>query len=42
MDLFDIKKQDNRHKNIIVFFMKPVKQKLFNPGEGYFISANTR
>jgi hypothetical protein len=42
LDLFNSIKQDERHKNIISIFEKPVKEKLFDPGDGYFISANTR
>src|SRR5690606_34452666 len=42
LDLFGSIKEDGRHKNIISIFEKPVKEKLFDPRDGYFISANTR
>lgn len=42
LELFDSIKQDDRHKNIITIFEKPIKENLFDPNDGYFISANTR
>ncbi len=42
LDLYDSIKQDNRHKNIIPIFEKSMREKLFDPEAGYFISANTR
>lgn len=42
LDLFNSIKEDDRHKNIITIFEHPVKDKLFDPKDGYFISANTR
>lgn len=42
LDLFNSIKEDERHKNIIIIFEQPIKDKLFDPKVGYFISANTR
>lgn len=42
IELFDSIKQDGRHKNIITIFEKHIKENLFDPEDGYFISANTR
>lgn len=42
LELFDLIKQDERHNNVISIFEKPIKEKLFDPDDGYFISANTR
>lgn len=42
LDLYESIKQDERHKNIITIFEQPIKDKLFDPKDGYFISANTR
>lgn len=42
LDLYDTIKEDERHKNLITIFEKPIKDHLLDPSQGYFISANTR
>ncbi len=42
LDLYSSIKEDERHKNIITIFEQPLKDKLLDPKDGYFISANTR
>lgn len=42
IDLFLSIKEDDRHKNIITIAEQPIKDKLFDPKDGYFISANTK
>src|SRR5690606_14279945 len=42
LQLYDAIKEDGRHKNIISVFEKTIAEKPFDPGNGYFISANTQ
>jgi len=42
LELYDVIRQDDRHKNIIQIFEKSINGKPFNPENGYFISANTQ
>jgi|SRR5690606_30830653 len=42
IELYDVIRQDERHKNIIQIFEKSINEKPFDPENGYFLSANTQ
>ena len=42
LELYEVIRQDERHKNIIPIFEKSINGKPFDPENGYFISANTQ